>query len=360
MNKIYLGLLTLILCTPASFAQTTNAAPYCTPVFGSSSTTAGISSVQYNSTTNATALSNNTYTFYNNLPNYTISPFAAVSNLCFTVTAGGGTGNRITLLIDWNHNNVFDMPDEIAQTQNIGSGGSVGMCGNFSDTALGGVTRARLMWVGSTTPCGSPNATPYEGEIEDYQVELTGMKAIPRVTAATNTGSRTMTLNGTVHANGSGAASVDFEYGLTTSYSNSVSGGSVTANAHTPVSANINGLQPATIYHYRVKATNSKGVSYSPDKTFITATGVGVGNTSLPAFTIAMNPGSGTFQVKGLTAGYSYGIEAYDIRGRKVFAGSVETEGTLNLSHLSKGTYFLKVVDTKSPAQPMVSRIVIE
>ena len=62
-----------------------------------------------------------------------------------------------------------------------------------------------------------------------------------------------------------------FEYGTDSNY------GSVTASAQTPrsfhpkiVDGSIEGLQPDTIYHLRVVATNSAGTTYGPDRVFKT------------------------------------------------------------------------------------------
>ncbi|MDZ7633909.1 MAG: fibronectin type III domain-containing protein [Bacteroidales bacterium] len=39
------------------------------------------------------------------------------------------------------------------------------------------------------------------------------------------------------------------------------------------VSANIDGLEPGKTYHFRVRAENSLGVTFSADRTFITPSG---------------------------------------------------------------------------------------
>ena len=80
------------------------------------------------------------------------------------------------------------------------------------------------------------------------------------------------TLNGTVNAYNSSTI-VSFEYGPTTSYGSSVTadqtpvGGSTAIN----VSANITGLDPGTLYHFRVTAESSYGKTYGDDLVFTTA-----------------------------------------------------------------------------------------
>lgn len=90
-------------------------------------------------------------------------------------------------------------------------------------------------------------------------------------TAATNIGSVSVTLNGTVNANNS-STTVTFEYGLTASYGITVNASQspVTGSTATNVSINITGLTPATTYHFRVAASSAGGTSYGNDLTFVT------------------------------------------------------------------------------------------
>jgi hypothetical protein len=62
-----------------------------------------------------------------------------------------------------------------------------------------------------------------------------------------------------------------FEYGMTTSYgskTSSLSAGSGTSA--TNVSATLTGLTGSALYHYRIVATNSGGISQTGDLTFTT------------------------------------------------------------------------------------------
>ena len=61
-----------------------------------------------------------------------------------------------------------------------------------------------------------------------------------------------------------------FQYGLTTSYGSTVSGGTVTGNTLTPVTGPVTGLLPSTTYHFRVTGTNTYGTSNGNDTTFTT------------------------------------------------------------------------------------------
>src|SRR4051812_44058933 len=80
-----------------------------------------------------------------------------------------------------------------------------------------------------------------------------------------------VTLRGTVNPRGL-ATTFQFQYGKTTSYGAStgpVAAGS--GNANVPVTANVTGLTPNTIYHYRLVATNQVGTSVTADRSVRTA-----------------------------------------------------------------------------------------
>ena len=89
------------------------------------------------------------------------------------------------------------------------------------------------------------------------------------VAAATNIDLTSATLNGSVNANYFSTV-VTFEYGITTSYDSTIIAvqSPVEGNTDTHVSADIKGLTAGTVYHYRIKAVNSLGTTYSDDITF--------------------------------------------------------------------------------------------
>lgn len=62
-----------------------------------------------------------------------------------------------------------------------------------------------------------------------------------------------------------------FEIGTSTDYGPATGLGSVGAGlSEVPVSLSLSGLQPGTVYHYRITATNVDGTSYGIDQTFTT------------------------------------------------------------------------------------------
>lgn len=95
------------------------------------------------------------------------------------------------------------------------------------------------------------------------------------LSAATNVGETTATLNGTVASNGL-ATKWKFEYGESQGYGAATAEGEVgSASGGTPQGASVNvaGLKPNTLYHYRIIATNPGGTTPSGDGTFRTAAG---------------------------------------------------------------------------------------
>jgi hypothetical protein len=81
----------------------------------------------------------------------------------------------------------------------------------------------------------------------------------------------TAILKGIVNGNGF-ITSVDFEWGLTTAYGNTVAAveSPIKGATNTVVSKPINGFQSGTTYHYRLKVTNPIDITYSDDMSFRT------------------------------------------------------------------------------------------
>jgi alpha-tubulin suppressor-like RCC1 family protein/phosphodiesterase/alkaline phosphatase D-like protein len=108
------------------------------------------------------------------------------------------------------------------------------------------------------------------------------------------------TLHAALRPNGV-STTVSFQYGLTSAYGGSVSAASspVTGVGEIAVQCVLDGLQPDTIYHYRVVVSNQLGSSVGEDMTFTTST----------LATLAdLVPGSGT-----LMPGFSSRISAYAV-----------------------------------------------
>jgi hypothetical protein len=124
--------------------------------------------------------------------------------------------------------------------------------------------------------------------------------------AASNLGQTTARLNGTVNPQGQ-ATSYSFQYGTTTAYgatTASQSAGAGTANA--AVFADVTGLAPATLYHYRVVASNATGTRIGADQAFRTGAGLTVAKTGTGAGTVTSSP-AGINCPAGCSATFAYG-----------------------------------------------------
>ncbi len=78
-------------------------------------------------------------------------------------------------------------------------------------------------------------------------------------------------LYGFVNANNSNTT-VKFDYGTTINYGSSIIAdhSPISANDSAQVNANLTGLTPNTLYHFRIEATNDQGTIYSTDNSFTT------------------------------------------------------------------------------------------
>jgi hypothetical protein len=98
------------------------------------------------------------------------------------------------------------------------------------------------------------------------------MTVAPEVSSATvsTVAQHSATIEASVGAN-SQPTSYKFEYGITSAYGSQTLATSAGSGAmSSPVSAQLTGLQPGTLYHVRIVATNPTGTSYGADATFTT------------------------------------------------------------------------------------------
>jgi hypothetical protein len=93
----------------------------------------------------------------------------------------------------------------------------------------------------------------------------------PAVTSggAANIAQQTARLTGTVNPDGA-STTVQFQYGPTSAYGSVTPAQTQTGTAKKTVTADLAGLAPATIYHYRLIARNAKGLAKGADRTFKT------------------------------------------------------------------------------------------
>ncbi len=190
---------------------------------------------------------------------------------------------------------------------------------------------------------------------EDYSFSTTKPPTIIS-SPATSVSNTAVTLNGSVNANDLSTA-VSFEYGLTTTYGSTIdaSPASVTGNTSTNVTASLTGLTQGTLYHFRIKAVNTAGISYGDDLTFSTtkppasvsspATSISVASATLNGSVNANDlPTTVSFEY-GLTTSYGSTINASPTS----VTGNTSTNVTGSLTGLTQGTLYhfrIKAVNT--------------
>lgn len=202
------------------------------------------------------------------------------------------------------------------------------------------------------------SGTIYASERSADQVAVFERAVVPDVTtgsAAAQEGEAT--LRGTVDPDGLPLTSCQFEYGTTAEYGTTVpcstSPGEIgSGEAPVSVQATVTGLEPRTVYHFRLVAANANGSTQGQDATFTTVTGpliedelardVTATNATLGA---QLNPG-------GLPTSYSfeYGTSAeygasVPVSPASIGAGLVGVSVAVPLTGLSPGTaYHFRVV----------------
>ena len=196
------------------------------------------------------------------------------------------------------------------------------------------------------TPTPTPTATPAPTPTPT-----------PAVTTnpATNVATFSATLNGSVNPRGA-TTTVNFQYGLTTSYGSTTAMQTKTGNTVQAVSANISGLTASTTYHFRIVAHNGGGTSFGSDRTFTTlsATGSPVVITN-PATLIASLSATlnGSLDPHGLTTtvSFQYGTTTSygSTTAMQTQTGNTYRNISANISGLmASTTYHFRIVATNS------------
>jgi hypothetical protein len=179
-----------------------------------------------------------------------------------------------------------------------------------------------------------------------------GQAPVATTVAASNILTTTATLNGTVNPNYL-STTVTFEYGLTISYGSTATAtqSPVTGSTATNVTANLTGLNPGALYHFRVKTVNTLGTTNGNDLTFTTLGQVPAAITlaaTNPLTTTATINGTVNANLLSTTVTFEYGLTtSYGSTAAATPAtvtGSTVTSVSANLISLTPGaTYHFRV-----------------
>jgi uncharacterized protein (TIGR02145 family) len=181
-----------------------------------------------------------------------------------------------------------------------------------------------------------------------------GDKPAPNSLKATEILTTSASLNATINPNSLSTA-VTFEYGLTTDYTSTSipSQSPLTGASDVSVSVSLTGLNPGKLYHFRIKAENSLGITISDDMTFTTlgqapsVISQSVSNITMNSATVNgfVNPG-----YLSTTANFEYGTNNFgnSVSPVQTLVATGESQSvTAVLSGLTAGTtYYFRIAAT--------------
>jgi uncharacterized protein (TIGR02145 family) len=188
------------------------------------------------------------------------------------------------------------------------------------------------------------------GTTNGDDLTFTTLGSVPTSTtqSATNIQVNLATINGSVNPNYL-PSTVEYEWGTTTSYGNSITPAQspLTGSETVEISADLSGLTPGTVYHFRIKATNELGTTNGDDMTFTTLGHVPTATTLDPIdiqmTTVTINglvnpnylPTTVTFEWGTTT---SYGSTITPVQSP--LTGSTSTSVNTDLTGLIQGTTY--------------------
>jgi uncharacterized protein (TIGR02145 family) len=178
-----------------------------------------------------------------------------------------------------------------------------------------------------------------------------GVKPVATSVNPTNVTINSATINGSVTPDL--PTMVTFEYGTTTGYGTSVLAkqGQLSGQNPVSVSADLTGLNIATTYHFRLKAENPLGITYSADMTFTTLGSVPSATATAPTnITVNSAKLNGTLNANYLATTYvfewgtDYGYGNIITPSQNTINGSTLVNISADLTGLAEGTrYYFRI-----------------
>jgi len=165
--------------------------------------------------------------------------------------------------------------------------------------------------------------------------------------SATSITSAGALLHAKVNAEGSATQYV-FEYGPTVAYgSMSASGKVASGTKSVSVSKRLGGLDPGTVYHYRIEATSAIGTAFGSDHTFtttghrlpaaITGTPSAIGKTTVTLTGTVVTEDETTSSFFEIGTAPTYGLQTF---AANVTAGTTPTRVSYSITGLTPGATF--------------------
>jgi hypothetical protein len=220
-------------------------------------------------------------------------------------------------------------------TQSAGSGTSpTGVAASVSGLARGRLYHYRLV--------ASSDAGTARGADRTFSTTSAPIAVTNPATGITPTSAR---LNGTVTPNGL-STSWYFQYGTSSGYGSRTSSHSAgSGTSAVGVSASLSGLKAATVYHFRLVATNALGTTLGADQSFSTSTAPIVRTGPPRDVGVSTATATGSVDPRGRTTSwwFEYGTtSSYGAKTATLGAGSAfgERGVAATISRLASGTTY--------------------
>jgi len=149
-------------------------------------------------------------------------------------------------------------------------------------------------------------------------------------------------ISGVINARGQ-FTNISFEYGLTTSYGNTILASPSTSSNLTieNVSAHLTGLNHNTTYHYRILAESEHGKTYGADSVFTTPFNTSITEDSFLGKFDIKNDGEMLLVFSNKSSNHQ--ISIYDIMGNLLITESFKSVFSFPINH-SSSIYFIQIV----------------